>query len=281
MASFSSRQGCAAEENGISCCTGKAVFGKGEMRMTKNGNIRKPKRRIALWILLVAVLILTAATAVYAADYYRAEPSANAVLTESISGVTVVSSKERIDFVPETARAGLVFYPGGKVEFTAYAPLMASLAKEGILCVLLKMPLNLAVLNGNAAEKIPEEYPGIGTWILAGHSLGGVMAASCAAKHPGEWDALALLASYSTADVGASGMRVLSMYGSSDGVLNRKEYEDNRKNLPPDAKEVVIEGGCHAYFGFYGAQKGDGNPTVSREEQQAAAVREILLLAGN
>lgn len=249
--------------------------------MTKKGNARKPKRKIVLWILLGLVLILAAATAVYAADYYRAEPSANAVILESIPGVTIVSSQDRIDFLPETARAGLVFYPGGKVEFTAYAPLMASLAKEGVLCVLLKMPLNLAVLNGNAGEKIPGEYPGIDTWILAGHSLGGVMAASCAAKHPGQWDALALLASYSTADISSSGIRVLSIYGTNDGVLNRKEYEDNRKNLPRDVKEVVIDGGCHAYFGFYGEQKGDGVPSVSREEQQNVTVHEILLLAGN
>ncbi len=52
-----------------------------------------------------------------------------------------------------------------------------------------------------------------------------------------------------------------------DGVLNRDSYEKNRKNLPADFTEVVIDGGCHAQFGSYGVQKGDGTPTISDKEQ--------------
>ena len=32
--------------------------------------------------------------------------------------------------------------------------------------------------------------------------------------------------------------------------------------------ETIIDGGCHAGFGSYGAQKGDGAPVISAEEQQ-------------
>ena len=32
-------------------------------------------------------------------------------------------------------------------------------------------------------------------------------------------------------------------------------------------KELVIDGGCHAFFGCYGAQKGDGTPTLTAKEQ--------------
>ena len=38
--------------------------------------------------------------------------------------------------------------------------------------------------------------------------------------------------------------------------------------LGQDTTETVIDGGCHAGFGSYGAQKGDGAPTISAEEQQ-------------
>ncbi|MCF0206701.1 MAG: alpha/beta hydrolase, partial [Bacteroidales bacterium] len=31
--------------------------------------------------------------------------------------------------------------------------------------------------------------------------------------------------------------------------------------------ELVIEGGCHSYFGWYGMQDGDGEPSISRDEQ--------------
>ena len=51
-------------------------------------------------------------------------------------------------------------------------------------------------------------------------------------------------------------------------MLNREKYEADRINLPQDTTETVIDGGCHAGFGSYGAQKGDGTPTISAEEQQ-------------
>ena len=74
-------------------------------------------------------------------------------------------------------------------------------------------------------------------------------------------------ASYSTADLKGSGLSVLSVYGSEDGVLNLEKYEKYKENLPKDHKELVIDGGCHAFFGCYGAQKGDGTPTLTAKEQ--------------
>lgn len=155
-----------------------------------------------------------------------------------------------------------------KVENTAYAPLLHDLAEDGILCVLVKMPCNLAVLDMNAADSIPERFSEVTDWYIGGHSLGGAMAASYAAKHTDEPDGLVLLAAYSTADLTDSGLRVYAAYGSEDGVLNREKYEADRTNLPQDTTETVINGGCHAGFGSYGAQKGDGTPTISAEEQQ-------------
>ncbi len=32
-------------------------------------------------------------------------------------------------------------------------------------------------------------------------------------------------------------------------------------------KGIIIDGGCHAYFGMYGVQEGDGTPKISNEEQ--------------
>ena len=94
------------------------------------------------------------------------------------------------------------------------------------------------------------------------------MAASYAAKRSDELDGLVLLAAYSTADLTNSGLRVYTTYGSEDGVLNREKLEANRENLPSNTIEAVINGGCHAGFGSYGPQKGDGEPTISAEEQQ-------------
>ena len=62
-------------------------------------------------------------------------------------------------------------------------------------------------------------------------------------------------------------LEVLSIYGSEDKVINREKYDENKSNLPSDIFEVVLNGGCHAYFGMYGAQEGDGKPVLSNEEQ--------------
>ena len=76
-----------------------------------------------------------------------------------------------------------------------------------------------------------------------------------------------LLAAYSTQNLTGSSLDALSVYGSEDGVLDMEKYEQCRSNLLADTSEMVIEGGCHAQFGSYGPQDGDGIPTISSEEQ--------------
>ena len=101
------------------------------------------------------------------------------------------------------------------------------------------------------------------------------MAASYLAKCTDKYEGVVLLGSYSTADLSESGLKVLTLYGSEDGVLNREKYESNRGNLPSGYTEKILDGGCHAYFGMYGAQEGDGTPTVTNEEQIVWAADEI------
>ena len=123
---------------------------------------------------------------------------------------------------------------------------MRALADSGVLGVLVRMPLNLAVLDVNAANGIPKLYPQIERWYIGGHSLGGSMAASHAARNASAYDGLVLLASYSTADLSTSGLSVISIFGSKDGVLNMEKYAEYRRNLPAAFEEHIIEGGCHA-----------------------------------
>ena len=223
----------------------------------------KHKKRI---IALAVVLMLCIGGWAYVSDYYRADETAIAAMA-SVSGITVQQSGSTLAFVPEQAETGFIFYPGGKVEHTAYAPLMRALAENSVLCVLTEMPMNLAVLDMNAANGIPEQYPQVKRWYIGGHSLGGSMAASHAAKNADRYEGLVLLASYSTADLAASDLGVISLYGSEDGVLNMDKYAEYKANLPAGFEEHVIVGGCHAGFGSYGAQEGDGNPSISGEEQ--------------
>ena len=134
------------------------------------------------------------------------------------------------------------------MQYTAYAPLMHELARNNFVCILVHMPGNLAVLDQNAAdgiiEKYKEIYPSIQEWYIGGHSLGGAMAAEYVSKHVDEFDGLYLFAAYSTADLSDSDLRVFSVYGSEDGVLDMDKYRKYRSNLPEDTYEYVIDGGC-------------------------------------
>ena len=237
----------------------------------------KRKRKILIIIasVILALAVIVGASAVYLGDYYRADNEAiGAFLPQGTEW------KEEPDgtivFEPEGATQGFIFYPGGKVEYTAYIPLMQACAEKGILCVLIEMPFNLAVLDINAADGIQKEYPEIEDWFIGGHSLGGSMAASYLADNADDYEGLILLGSYSTADLSDTDLTVLSVFGSEDKVMNREKYDESKKNLPRDFTEAVIDGGCHAYFGMYGAQDGDGVPTVTNERQIRITVENIV-----
>ncbi|MDE6656236.1 MAG: DUF4832 domain-containing protein, partial [Anaeroplasmataceae bacterium] len=214
------------------------------------------------------------ALTIYVNIYY----SANDYAIEEMKSneiIEVYQEKNYYVFEPEAYDTGIIFYPGGKVDAIAYAPLLKALASNGILCVLCEMPFRLAVLNSNAADGICSKFE-VEHWYLAGHSLGGSMAASYIAKHSEEYSGLILLAAYSTSDLSKTDLNVLSIYGENDGVLNLKKYEENLSKLPSTYKEYMIKGGCHAFFGSYGAQSGDGTPTITNEQQIRETVSFIL-----
>ena len=239
---------------------------------------RHRKRRCALLILAAVLLLAAAATWLYLRDYYHAEPEAAEAIAHPAEGVTVQQLDGRIDFVPEEPVAGLIFYPGAKVEYTAYAPLMEACAERGVMCVLLEMPGNLAVLDRNAADGVAADYPQITRWYVGGHSLGGNIAATYASKHTDTLEGVVLLAAYATHDLTGTELRVLSVYGTEDGVMNRGRYDSYRENLPTGTVEVILTGGCHSYFGSYGMQKGDGSPTIPRAEQIARTADAIAAM---
>lgn len=213
---------------------------------------------------------------IYVSDYYYAEQRALDQICSSNTVQVEYVDKDKLVFSPKDAKAGLIFYPGGKVQFEAYVPLMKRLAEQNMLCVLIKMPCNLAVLDVSAADGIKDEYPEIETWYIGGHSLGGSMAASYVAEHTDDFAGLALLAAYSTADLSESDLKVVSITASEDNVMNCEKYKEYYSNLPSDTQEVVIEGGCHGYFGMYGIQDGDGEPTISNEEQLSITADAIV-----
>ena len=226
-------------------------------------------------LILAGVIILFLACGFYLNDYYHADMNAVEAFTVENPVEMRSDAEGNLVFEPEEATAGFIFYPGGKVEYMAYIPLMKALASEGILGVLVEMPFHLAVLDIKAAEGIREQYPQVEQWYIGGHSLGGSMAAAYLAEEADDFEGLILLGSYSETDLSETDLSVVSIYGSEDLVMNREKYEASKANLPDEFSEVIVDGGCHAYFGMYGAQEGDGTPEISNEEQIALTVDAI------
>ena len=202
-------------------------------------------------------------------DVYEAQNSALAA-TESNSQVTVERGDAALAFRPVEGMGdtGFIFYPGGKVEYEAYAPLMQQMAQRGIFCVLVEMPFELAILEKSAAGVYPADYPEITNWVIGGHDMGGRMAASYAAKNAESLSGLVLLGAYSSKDLTQSCLPVLSITAELDTVVDENKMERNRENLPEDTLEKTIAGGNHSGFGDYGLQEKDTQATITAAQQQ-------------
>lgn len=233
------------------------------------------KKKRALLIVGLVLVLLGVGAGVYFGNYYHASPEAAALLRGSDAvQVTAIDGGWRLDG-PGT-EAALVFYPGAKVEPTAYLPLLMTLAGDGVDCFLVRMPLNMAFFRMNAAASIQAAYT-YDRWYIGGHSLGGAFAALYAANRGDTLAGLVLLAAYATRPLPEE-LSVLVLYGSEDGVLNRAKLEQGRQYLPASARSEELPGGNHAQFGDYGPQKGDGPAALSREEQTAWAAQRIEAL---
>ena len=230
------------------------------------------KKRLA--IALAVVLLVTAASFAYLLTGTYKANGADAYL-QSDETVAVCAIKEGWLFDGPGRDDALIFYPGAKVEPAAYAPLLRNLAERGVDSFLVQMPLNFAIFGVNRADRLLQAYS-YGRWFLAGHSLGGAMAAQYASSHAQTLSGLFLLGAYTASDLTAASFPVVYLYGSQDGVLNRDKLEKGLVKSPSGAVSVELDGGNHAQFGLYGPQKGDGEATISAEAQQTAAADEMM-----
>lgn len=210
---------------------------------------------------------------------------------QDISEVLII--EENRDYIIITPRrewysmTGLVFYPGGLVDPHAYIEPLAKFGISGIghQIVIVKMPANLALLNAEKAKWMYDRFPYVKRWVVAGHSLGGVSACKLIHEWPHFFYGLALFAAYPQPSYNIEWwtQSVLSVRGEFDGLVSQEDIDDKLQYLPPAERieslddfpmdpasrtiQYTIKGGNHAYFGNYGEQKGDGEATITAEEQ--------------
>lgn len=236
---------------------------------------RKWKFRLLVPTFAIIQLILFASL-LWASFYYPADSAALAAM-ESDPQVTVSKTATGWLFDGPSDSDLLIFYPGAKVEETAYAPLLHQLAADTMDVFLVKMPFRLAFLDNDRGASIAKQT-GYEHYYYGGHSLGGAMAADYVAGNESAADGLLLLAAYPVRELPAD-TDVLLIYGSEDCVLNMSKVEAAKSLVPGNYREFKIEGGNHAQFGNYGKQKGDGEALLSVEEQQEETIRRIRDIA--
>ncbi len=226
-------------------------------------NKKKIFKRITVFISLI-LIVFVIGFIIYASDYYKAEEAALDILKNNNSIIyednyLVLSPSIK----PSTA---LIFYPGAKVEYLSYLPLLEKIKEESnIMCILVEMPFNMAIFDSKAADEIIENYPEIENWYIGGHSMGGAMASSFASNNKDRVKGLILMGAYIYGDY--SPRDTLTIYGSFNTSVGEKiEYTENI---------IVIEGGNHAQFGNYGKQKGDPDATISTKKQQEITVEAV------
>lgn len=220
-------------------------------------------------VLIIAVILIVGYCVFYFTEYHHAEKTAIEAL-EGTDNVTVTEVDSGLFVDGPGNESAVIFYPGAKNEYIAYLPMFVDLAEQGVDSYLVQMPFNFAVLAQNSADSIIDNG-NYSHYFLSGHSLGGLSAASYV-NDSGKGDGLILLAAYPIVEINKP---VLSIYGTNDGILNMKAYNES-KPLMNNLTEFVIEGGNHEQFAYYGAQEGDYLASITPRDQQGQTESVIL-----
>ncbi len=254
------------------CCLGMAAWAWWKSPATH----RKAFRTWGLRFVLVAGTLGTISFILYVRPLAADQVAIDALRPGG--GVAVTDSNGQIRLQPDVPKAtGLVFYPGAKVDPRAYANILRPIAEAGYPVVIVKFPFNLAVFGIRSANDVVGRDDDVDHWVIGGHSLGGAMAATYATDPRDELDGLLLYAAFPAGSLASrTDLDVTSIFGTEDGLATVAKIEDSKSDLPSDTRFVPIEGGIHAFFGDYGAQSGDGTPTIERVDAQAQIIEASL-----
>lgn len=229
----------------------------------------KKTKKIFLWILgILAVLVIASGTYIH---FHTYNPTSSA----QIAAKSAKEDNKTTTFTAKNNKMTVIFYTGALVKPDSYSIWAKQVAKNGYTVKIVHFPLNLAILNQNAAPNLVSKKQ---DFVIGGHSLGGAMATRFANNyHDKNLKGVFLLGAYADQKgrLDKTNLPVLSLTANRDNVLNWKKYNDNKKYLPKDTKYVTIKGGNHGGFGSYGHQKGDKTATISNKEQQKIIAYQI------
>lgn len=239
------------------------------------------KRKRLIWAGAIALLLLLLLAVVYQVMLYTPSDAAKAAM-KSDEQVEVSIGQAGYRFQPKADKEAVIqpnviLYPGGLVDPKSYAPLARKLAEAGHRVYIASMPLHLAFTGTNKADSFIAEHPDE-SYVIGGHSLGGVFASRYAAGHMDQIDGVFYLAAYADkkGSLADAEFPILQITASNDGVLNWEAWGKGKQYMPSQTQYVTVEGGNHGQFGSYGTQKGDKPAGIKPEKQLEVVSSELL-----
>ena len=226
---------------------------------------RKRLRRIRItgWTALTSLLVTLVGFLTYFHIVFPAERSATLDVFRD-DRVQVETSDARVIMSPagDSLPRGILYFPGARVDPYSYLYPLADIAAAGTTVVVVDPLFNMALLDSKGVSELTTGFPDITSWVLAGHSLGGVKACM-EASHPAVTH-LVLFASYCANDISDLDIEVFQVIGDRDGLLDDSLRREAESLLPPGQhRTFTIRGANHADFGTYGPQPGDGESVYS------------------
>jgi alpha-beta hydrolase superfamily lysophospholipase len=208
------------------------------------------------------------------------------LLLRSTQDVSVVDGSTELEFEPTKShgKAALIFICGSGIHPHAYAPLLRPIAEMGYSVFIVKLPFRFAPLTSHKSEVVDRTrqlmatHPEVSQWVVAGHSLGGALAARVARLALGPNVAFVLIGTTHPKDDDLSKLDApfTKVYATNDRIAPVDRVMATKTLLPARTTWIEIEGGNHSQFGHYGHQLFDGTATIARDAQQAIARAAIL-----
>jgi dienelactone hydrolase len=222
-------------------------------------------KQVVAVVFAVVVVVSGGAALYFSMPYHGSASSVQQVVDDPRVTVTTQDGIHVLAPADADLTVGVVFYPGARVAPDAYYSTFAPVVtRTNVTVYIPEMPLNLALLDTDAAESVRAQHPDVRTWFVGGHSLGGV--AACQYAESNDVRGLVLFASYCNVDVSDRPVAVLSVTGSADTVLNRENYQEAKTRLPATTTSREIRGMNHTQFASYRGQRGDSPAPLTYDD---------------
>ena len=260
-----------------------AVARKEDLQIRPNKKIRKTGRgKVALILVVLVILLAVTIFKIYVDNdyepYHTHDEYQEMTQTEIVYSDNVIALED-LDREGEAKKTGFIFYGDNKIQRECYLPLMIELSNMGYSVYLPTTFGNIPILNLEGAAYVSRTYPHVKTWYIVAHGQACPVAAKYASSHASKLAGLIFLGGYSKTDLSDTSLRLLSITGSNDTIMDQAAYATMKANDPRDTVYFEIDGGNHTGFTDTFLIRRDSEAAIPSEEQihlTAAAIETFL-----